>query len=206
MILLPLFCHSQNEVSLTGIILDKDNLQPMTQAVMHTVNGIYCADSSGRISASVAHGDVVAFAHVGYQTVRMHITDSVAHHPAFTVLMSADTIMLSEVVARPRTVKLEQVVATMPLYENISTDIARYNFQLASFVALSRPSLSVDADAATKRTLAGFSSSAEYKGMIQPNQVFGISTSRTLAPLFDKNSKLKPAFVPIGHQMSPSYP
>lgn len=166
---------------ISGVIVDKQTHKPLSNAVMHTAECSYLADEQGRIAAQVKVGDVVAFTHVGYQMARMRITDTLAYQSIFSIMMVEDTLMLSEVIVRPREVNLERLARTMPLKIRQEDEVAKMNFAQATLIALSAAPQIVDAQMAQSRQIDAFVSEQVNRGMIAPNQMISISPMRIIA-------------------------
>ncbi len=180
-----------NERIITGVIVDKQTKMPLSSAVMHTAECSYAADEQGRIAARVKVGDVVAFTHVGYQTARMQIVDTLAYQSIFSIMMTEDTLMLSEVVVRPRVVNLERLARTMPLQIKQEDVIVRTNFENATLIALYTQPQAIDAQMAQSRQMDAFVSEQVNRGMIASNQMISISSLRIFALISELQRKSK---------------
>ena len=181
---------AQSERMLTGVVVDKQTQKPLTGAVVHTAKHSYLVDDLGRIALQVNVGDEVLFTHIGYQTARLTIADSLSMQSIFSIKMVEDTLMLSEVVVRPRHINLERLSHTMPVKPKVEDVIARVNFKNATIIALTTLPSKIDAEMATKRTIESLVEQQCYEGMIKPNISFSSSSISTMVSLI-KNRSLR---------------
>ncbi len=176
-VMAQLVCAQTDERMLTGVIVDKQTQKPLTGAVVHTARHSYVVDELGRIALQTKVGDELIFTHVGYQSVRLTIADTLSPQTIFSIMMVEDTLMLSEVVVRPRHINLERLSRTMPVKQKVEDVIARVNFKNATIIALSTPP-KLDAEIAQKRQIEDFVNRQCYEGMIMPCISLNISFSK----------------------------
>ena len=116
-----------NERMLVGVIMDSKTESPLGGAVLHTAKHNLVSDDNGRVTATVDVGDVVYVTHVGYQTARIEIADTLAYQNLFGVFMTEDTLQLAEVVVKARQVDLTLMSHTMQLNKSYEDEIMKNN-------------------------------------------------------------------------------
>jgi len=91
------------ELFITGIVYDKDSLQPLPDALYHYRQQSFGLDHEGRFSVRVRVGDTLRFSHIGYETREVVVSDSLWQQDYLIgIFLSRDTILLAEVILFPR--------------------------------------------------------------------------------------------------------
>jgi len=169
-----------DERMLTGVVVDKQTQKTLTGTVVHTAKHSYVVDELGRVALQAKVGDEIVFTHIGYQSAHLTIADTLSAQSIFSIMMVEDTLMLSEVVVRPRHINLERLSRTMPVKQKAEEVIARVNFRNATIIALSTPP-KIDAGMVQKRQIDYFVNQQIYEGMIAPNISLNVSVSKIMS-------------------------
>lgn len=147
------------QLSVVGVVWDKDSLQPLSGAVCHQGDISKGVDEKGCFSVRVQVGDTLRFSHVGYVPAEVVITDSLAGDDYLLgVFLSRDTVMLAEVLILPRF--LDRRIRLNPLLQN-----AHQNLRGALWAA-SRPVEKMDREMNQKMMIEDFARQVEMKGMV----------------------------------------
>ena len=153
-----------------GSILDAADLQPIPFASVYVRHGYGTASNENGYFELPCHlGDTINFSCVGYQRVTFAVPDSlIGRSRVVGILMSADTILLGEVLVLPfiTYAQLRYEVANMPPDENIN--LAINNIDYAVKLAISAPHPILDAELGPMRQLASYTRRLEYAGMYEP--------------------------------------
>lgn len=159
-----------------GSILDAADLQPIPYVSVYVRHGYGTASNeNGYFELPCHSGDTINFSCVGYQRVTFAVPDSlIGRSRVVGILMSADTILLGEVVVLPfiTYAQLKYEVANMPSDENIS--LAINNIGNAVKLAISAPHPILDAELGPMRQLASYTRRLEYAGMYDPSKTLNL--------------------------------
>lgn len=174
------------------IILDNNTSQPLEKATLRIGRYGWSADEAGRVEALASIGDTIMFTHVGYNPVILAVSDTLFSQNIVAVSLSPDTISLSEIVVYPRRLFLKEEAARYSSKKGAGDVLAKQVFASSTYEALSAPS-SFDNWSAVdnqKNTLNKYNRQIEYKGMIPPEQMIGVSNivMRAIAALIKKIS------------------
>ncbi len=144
MIAAPLNLNGQQSTFILfhGIILDSGTREPLTGAHyinMHSSAG--AADGRGQVSFYARPLDTVTFTCVGYKDLRMVISDTLyAKEYTAGIYMSSDTLMIEEVVVRPRLGNLRaEIMADRPPADQEMINAAN-NLKLSAYQGLTSTS------------------------------------------------------------------
>lgn len=129
-----------DSLRISGVVFSQDNLSKMSGVNIRLGQRGLATDSDGHFSLWVHRLDTIIFSYVGFQPLRVAISDSLqAVDYGFGVFLVADTVRLSEVVVFPRSVG----VSAVSVLKNMRTDkdvaYAKQNMQIAAFTAVKRP-------------------------------------------------------------------
>ncbi len=168
----------------TGAVMDSKKLTALPYASFQINNKESGnADVSGKFSFKVHVGDTIHYSFVGYRDIHVVIHDSLKQKAyLFGVFMTRDTIALEEVVILPRFNNFKDAF----IHSNINTPEyvrATNNVNSAVYQALTTrltPETKLDAKANTDMLLRTHTVEIEYKGMVSPQQMVGVSTMRTI--------------------------
>lgn len=164
--------------SISGLICDSQTLAPLPDATMTHDGHVYPVDIAGRTTAVANVGDTLTFRHIGYKDAQLIVGDSLYAQSMFAVFMSKDTVRLSEVVVRPRIVRLAEMSQFMPVVRTPNDIIAEQNMRRSTYTALTQPNLSaMDADDNQRMTINRHVYEQEYRHMIAPDQMVGIGVA-----------------------------
>ncbi len=181
----------------TGAVMDNKQQTALPYAKFQINNkkkGV--ADISGRFSFQVNVGDTIRYSYLGYRDLQIIINDSLKQNAyLFGVFMTRDTIALNEVVILPRFGNFKE--AFIRANPNTSEYVrATNNVNSAIYEALTKtfsPDTKMDAKDNTDMVLKQHIRQIEYKGMISPDNMVGISTINTLPEIkrLQRKRKLK---------------
>ncbi len=152
-----------------GSILDASDLQPIPYVNVYVRHGYGMSSNiNGYFSLSCHSGDTIIFSCIGYETVRYAVPDSLMSKPRIVgVLMTADTVMLPEVIVLPFNIKqIEYEVMHLP--PDAEMQVATDNVSEAVHTALTMPATYFDEG--PKAQLASYTTRLEYAGMYSPQQ------------------------------------
>lgn len=159
-----------------GSILDAADLQPIPFASVYVRHGYGTASNENGYFELPCHlGDTINFSCIGYQRVMFAVPDSlIGRSRVVGILMSADTILLGEVLVLPfiTYAQLKYEVANMPPDENISLAISNVDNAVKS--AIYEPHLILDAELGPMRQLASYTRRLEYAGMYDPSKTLNM--------------------------------
>ena len=159
-----------------GSILDAADLQPIPYVSVYVRHGYGTASNeNGYFELPCHSGDTINFSCVGYQRVTFAVPDSlIGRSRVVGILMSADTILLGEVVVLPfiTYARLKYEVANMPPDENISLAISNIEYAVKS--AIYEPHPILDAELGPMRQLASYTRRLEYAGMYDPSKMLNM--------------------------------
>lgn len=169
---------AQNDEKIfSGIVVDAVTLSPLADVVVRTDGMAYGADEAGRVGLRAATGDTIRLSHVGYRGVEIVVNDTMYAQNIFSVKMYSDTVNISEVVVRPRPLRLAEMSQFMPLEHNRNDLVARYNVNKSAQIARSGSMRQWDAQTNQANTIGHYRESQINRHMIAPNQMVGISTA-----------------------------
>ncbi len=152
-----------------GSILDASDLQPIPYVNVYVRHGYGMSSNiNGYFSLPCHSGDTIIFSCIGYETVRYAVPDSLMSKSRIVgVLMTADTVMLPEVVVLPFNIKqIEYEVMHLP--PDAEMQVATDNVFEAVHTALTMPATYFDEG--PKAQLASYTTRLEYAGMYSPQQ------------------------------------
>lgn len=163
-------------VFLTGVICDRDSLQPLPEAVYRLGQSFQGVDEQGRFSVHVEVGDTLYFSHVGFESVKVVIADTLKKDDYLLgIFMVRDTIELAEVMVLPRFFMEE-----FKMDANLMN--ARNNMNQAVYAA-SRPVKEMDREMNQKMIINDFARRVEMKGMVDVKLGVGTNTLAALQGL-----------------------
>lgn len=164
--------------SISGLICDRDSLTPLPNATMTLDGHVFPVDAAGRATAIANVGDTLVFRHIGYREAQLIVGDSLYAQSMFAVFLSRDTVELSEVVVRPRLLRLAEMSQFMPVVRTPSDIIAEQNVRRSTYTALTQPNLNaMDANDNQRMTINRHAYELEYRHMIAPDQMVGIGVA-----------------------------
>ncbi|MBP5420482.1 MAG: hypothetical protein J6Y72_11810 [Bacteroidales bacterium] len=181
--------HAQ-EVQMSGIVLNNATMMPMTDALVKVNGNKYLVDAAGRTMFEANRGDTVSITHIGFQPLQFVVADSVSSESMFAVVMSEDTIRLSEIMVmqRPKV----HINPNMPIEQR--TVMAETNFKYMTHLAQNPPASINSAWDAQQNQDAAISRETNkmvYRHMIAPDQMVGISFTTTLALISGLIAKIR---------------
>lgn len=176
-ILLMPFCSDAQVLNpmstlLTGCIIDSRDCQPIPNVNIYSQGGYgTSSNENGYFEMPCQLNDVVYFSCVGYQKVAFPVPDSlIGRNRIIGILMSADTVMLGEVVVLPK-IDFERIeYEAMHLPPDTETQLATINISDAVHTALTTPASY--ADMGPDCQLSEYTMRLEYAGMISPANTF----------------------------------
>jgi hypothetical protein len=165
----------------TGAVMDQEELSPLPYA-HYKVNNKRTGTSNafGRFSFWVNAGDTVQYSYVGYQNVKLIISDSLKQDSyLFGVFMSKDTFALQEVLILPRFGDFREafINAKVNTPEYVR---AKNNVNSATYEALTKRPEKMDAKANTDMLIQQHVVENEHKAMVPQDMIIGVSTLRTI--------------------------
>lgn len=170
-----------DSIFFTGAVMDQNDLSPLPYSHFQVnKKRTGTANSFGRFSFWVNSGDTIQYSYVGYQSVRVIVSDSLKQNSyLFGVFMGKDTIALQEVLILPRFGDFRE--AFMNAKVNTADYVrAKNNVNSATYEALTVQPDKMDAKANTDLLIKQHVTSIEYKGMVPPDMIVGVSLSQTL--------------------------
>lgn len=167
---------NDRNVFLTGVICDRDSVQPLPEAVYRLGKSVRGVDAQGRFSVRVEVGDTLYFSHVGFESVEVVISDTLKKDDYLLgIFMVRDTIELAEVMVLPRFF-MEEFKMDASLMN------ARNNMNQA-VCAASRPVKEMDREMNQKMVINDFARRVEMKGMVDVKLGIGTNTLAALQGL-----------------------
>lgn len=170
-----------DSIFFTGAVMDQEVLSTLPYS-HYRVNNKQAGttNSYGRFSFWVNAGDTIQYSYVGYQDVKIIVSDSLKQDSyLFGVFMAKDTIALQEVLILPRFGDFREAFinakANTPEYVR-----AKNNVNSATYQALTQAPKKMDAKANTDMLIKNHVVMNEHKVMIAPDQMVGVSMGRTL--------------------------
>lgn len=160
------------QAEVCGSILDASDLQPIPYVNVYVRHGYGMSSNiNGYFSLPCFGGDTIVFSCIGYETVRYVVPDSlVSKTRTVGVIMTADTVMLPEVVVLPK-IDFERIeYEMMHLPPDAEMQVATANVSEAVHTALTMPSTYLDEG--PKAQLSAYTMRLEYAGMFSPAQSF----------------------------------
>ena len=161
---------------ISGVVVDMKTMSPLGNAMMHTSDGDYLADESGRVTAAVTIDEDVVFTHVGYKPARMHVSDSLAYQSIFSIMMTSDTLRLSEVIVRSRPVDVARMARTAQLKLTYEDVVAKHNCASTAYYALRTAPVAIDASMAQARQIGAYVERQSNEGMVGSDHMIFSST------------------------------
>ncbi len=176
--------YNLDSIFLTGAVMDQVELKalPYTHFRINKKKS-GTTNEYGRFSVWVNSGDTINYSYVGYNNVRVIVSDSLQQDDyLFGVFMTKDTVALQEVLILPRFGDFKDAFlnAKVNTKEYVR---AKNNVNSATYEALTKRSKNMDAKANTDLLIKGHVSSIENKTMIPASMIAGVSTTRTLREL-----------------------
>ncbi len=168
---------------ISALVCDATTLEPLSDAVMSCNSALYAVDVAGRVAAVVEVGDTLCFRHVGYREAKLPVVDSLWQQSIAGIFLTKDTVLLSEVVVRPRVINISaplNVVGTEP-----QSVIAQQNIRRSAYQALTQPNTSAwDSHDNQRLVQQRFNHALEYRHMIAPDETIGVG-SAAIALIFN---------------------
>ena len=167
---------SDKSIFLTGVVCDRDSVQPLPEAVYRFGQTVRGVDKQGRFSVHVNVGDTLYFSHIGFESVRVVVSDTLKKDDYLLgIFMVRDTIELAEVMVLPRFFMEE-----FKMDANLIN--ARNNMNQAVHAA-SRPVKEMDREMNQKMVIDDFARRVEMKGMVDVKLGVGTNTLTALQGL-----------------------
>ncbi|WP_066632364.1 peptidase associated/transthyretin-like domain-containing protein [Labilibacter marinus] len=160
-----------------GVIMEGDSLFSLPYA-KYSINDKlnFTTSEEGQFSFWAQNGDVVHFSYVGFKPLYVQVNDSLANaNFLMGVFLSRDTIELSEVVIIPQIMNPNAIARNMPMLSSQDDIVAQNNVATSTYQAKTQPIKEWDAEMNQKNFLEARSMDVQYKTMIQPSQVLGVS-------------------------------
>lgn len=158
--------------TLSGCIVDARECQPIQNVNVYSKGGYgTTSNENGYFELPCHLDDVVYFSCVGYQKVTFPVPDSlIGRNRVIGILMSADTIMLGEVVVLPKIdfERIEYEVTHLP--PDVEKQVATVNVSEAINTALTTSA--TYSDEGPENQLSAYTMRLEYAGMIPPDKSF----------------------------------
>lgn len=154
--------------SFACVVYDAQSMTPLSMATLHAGRYGWSSDEAGHVEAMANIGDTLVFTHVGYLPAILEVKSSFFAQNIVAVKLSPDTVMLSEVVVKPRRVSLVEEVKGLAEAKRIQEVVARENFSESKYIALSRPKVmpTWDANDNQRQLLAAYTNRVENAGMV----------------------------------------
>jgi hypothetical protein len=171
----------RDSIFFTGVVMDQKELTPLPNTHFRiNAQRAGTANQYGRFSFWVNTGDTVRYSYVGYQDVKLIISDSLEQEKyLFGVFMAKDTVALREVLILPRFGDFREAFVNAKV--NTPDYVrAKNNVNTATYEALTTAPKTMDAKANTDLILKNYQTQNEYRAMIPPDMIVGVSLSRTL--------------------------
>ncbi len=134
--------HAQEKdsVRISGVVFAQDSLHHLFGAniILNNKKGTI-SDLKGRFEFWASPLDTILFSHVGFQTLKVVIADTISMGDfAFGVFLANDTVNLSEVVVFPRNIQEEARMKFKNHRRDKETRYASKNLQMAAYTATTR--------------------------------------------------------------------
>ncbi|MCF0190993.1 MAG: hypothetical protein HUJ96_06995 [Marinilabiliaceae bacterium] len=158
------------------VVIDAQTGYPLSQATSRVGSMGWSADEAGRVGAIANVGDTILFTHVGYTPAAIAVTDTLWAQNIVAVRLNPDTIPLSEVVVRPRPLYLRESLSLVPIVVDRNDIVAQQNMRRSTYSALTNNSVRQwDSSDNQRNVLGRHLYQQEYRGMIPPDQMIGVS-------------------------------
>lgn len=161
------------------IIIDAQSAEPLEKATLRVGQFGRSADEAGRVEILANIGDTLVFTHVGYFPAVLEVKDSLFAQNIVAVSLSPDTIMLSEILVKPRRLTLTEEARQITSLEHSKNKLTNHLFASSTYHALATPSINRKwgVEENQRSTIGRQAMHIEYKGMIAPDQMIGVSSS-----------------------------
>ena len=164
--------QDKGNVFVTGVVCDRDSIQPLPEAIFRLGKEVRGVDKQGRFSLRVQVGDTLRFSHIGYVPMQVVIPDSLRENDFLLgVFMVRDTVLLSEVLIWPRFLTGDYKSNTFLLN-------AQNNLKQAIYAA-SKPVKAMDQEMNRRMMIEDFARKVEMKGMVDVK--LGVGTQSIIA-------------------------
>lgn len=164
----------------TGQVFDSETKRFLEHAAYDIGNTMYISDDKGRFRFSAHEGDTIVFHHVGFKPLILLVDDSLSNEEYLTgIFLSPDLVQLSEVIVVPRHYDVETLVKTTPM-DYSELQVAEKNMKMSAYQGLMANN-KWDAETNQKYAIQKEQMRVEYKGMIQPDQMFAANLT-TVVP------------------------
>lgn len=192
--------------SFACIIVDAQTAMPLEKATLRVGKYGQSADEAGRVETLANIGDTLVFTHVGYYPAILEVKDSLFVQNIVAVALSPDTIMLSEVLVKPRRLTLSEEAKLITAKDHMQNSYANQIFANSTYHALTTPSSigNWNSEDNQRNAISREVMKVEYKGMIAPDQMVGLSANVAIGALIslvrkiaDKNRQHNYAVKPI---------
>ncbi|MDE5420687.1 carboxypeptidase-like regulatory domain-containing protein [Ancylomarina sp. DW003] len=176
--------YNLDSIFFTGAVMDQVDLKTLPYAhfsINKKQGGI--TNEYGRFSIWVSSGDTINYSYVGYNDVKVVVSDSLQQDDyLFGVFLAKDTIALQEVLILPRFGDFKE--AFMNAKVNTPEYVrAKNNVNSATYEALTTRPTKMDAKANTDLLIRNHVVAIENKTMVPTEMTAGVSTTRTLPEL-----------------------
>jgi len=176
--------YNRDSIFLTGAVMDQVELKGLPYAhfrVNKEQGGT--TNEYGRFSIWVNPGDTIQYSFVGYNDLKVIVSDSLQQDDyLFGVFLAKDTIALQEVLILPRFGDFKN--AFMNAKVNTPEYVrAKNNVNTATYQALTQAPKTMDAKANTDLLIKNHVIAIENKTMVPTEMTAGVSTTRTLPEL-----------------------
>ncbi|MCB6973425.1 MULTISPECIES: hypothetical protein [Butyricimonas] len=167
---------NDRDIFVTGVICDRDSVQPLPDAIYRFGQEVRGVDNQGRFSVHVKVGDTLYFSHVGFEPVRIVVSDTLKKDDYLLgIFMVRDTIQLAEVVVLPR--------FFMEDFKMDSDLITAHNNMKGAVNAASRPVKEMDREMNQKMVISDLARKVEMKGMVDVKLGIGTQSYTALKGL-----------------------
>ena len=164
--------QDKGNVFVTGVVCDRDSIQPLPEAIFRLGKEVRGVDKQGRFSLRVQVGDTLRFSHIGYTPMQVVIPDSLRENDFLLgFFMVRDTVLLSEVLILPRFLTGDYKSNTFLLN-------AQNNLNQAIYAA-SKPVKAMDQEMNRRMMIEDFARKVEMKGMVDVK--LGVGTQSIIA-------------------------
>lgn len=171
--------HETDSLTFTGQIFDRETLRPLGNAAYDIGSITYISDDEGHFRFSAHDGDTIIFHYVGFKHLILMVDDSLSNEEYLTgIFLSPDMVQLSEVLVVPRHYDVETLVKTTPM-DYSELQIAEKNMKMSAYQGL-MPNTNWDAETNQKYALKKEQMRVEYKGMVQPDQMFAANLTTVI--------------------------